>query len=741
MLSSNNNQPGNINVVCRFRPLNEKEKMNSKDICVDIVDEQQVVMKSNAENNNYKFCFDRIFELSCTQQDIFEGAAQPIIESVLEGFNGTIFAYGQTASGKTHTMQGDIDSPENAGITPRMIRHVFNHFATSSSDTEYTVKVSMLEIYMEKINDLIDSSRTNLHIREDKVKGIYVEDLTEHYVSSEEEVYEFIKLGTSNRAVGKTNMNEHSSRSHLIFLMTIHQTNVKTLVSKTGKLCLVDLAGSEKISKTGATGLTLEEAKTINRSLTTLGMVINNLTDGKSQHVPYRESKLTRILQESLGGNSKTRLIITCSPSTYNEQETLSTLRFGLRAKKIKNKPKVNKEVTVAELKIEIEKLEKLLLLCNDRVQQLEGYIRFNNLPLPAEGDFTFMKHSKKNLSEENKENNEEINQEVPADDIESDYNIIKEEREFNENLDFVDNNENPDADANEIIAESNNPEDELNLHQNEKKLKEITEKYSNVIQQYHILHSDKNILSEKYEEAVNKIQEFSVTVEQKEKLVDELNEMKRKHIELYETIYELQNKISELQKKKEYDISVSVDLSQNGEIQERSEIENLGDTDMNTSSNLIDLVNDNHTKNLLDEKINLKEETTLNTFNSSIPDDVYNKLQNIFNLDKNYLNEKDFESQIKNLSNLIRNKFNLESLFDKIAGNNFEIIQESSLTFEVQSKINVSNSSELLSGSNQSKKILFNEDDFTRLKNKFKEEKKAIMKTLDGKSEKVNYM
>jgi kinesin family protein 5 len=170
---------------------------------------------------------------------------------VLEGFNGTIFAYGQTSSGKTHTMQGVIDNPEQEGIIPRMIHQVFNHILNSASDIEYIVKVSMIEIYMEKIKDLIDVNRVNLNVREEKSKGIYIEDLSEHYVISEEEVIELMKVGSENRSVGTTNMNAHSSRSHSIFIMTIHQNNLKDLSAKTGKLYLVDLAGSEKISKTG----------------------------------------------------------------------------------------------------------------------------------------------------------------------------------------------------------------------------------------------------------------------------------------------------------------------------------------------------------------------------------------------------------------------------------------------------------------------------------------------------------
>ena len=198
---------------------------------------------------------------------------------------------------------------------------------------KFTVKISMLEIYMEKVKDLIDTSKVNLSIREDPVKGIYIENLSEHYVTCDDEVMGYLKIGNEGRSVASTNMNDTSSRSHSIVIITIHQNNINDLSAKTGKLYLVDLAGSEKISKTGAEGLTLDEGKSINKSLTTLGMVINALTDGKSTHVPYRDSKLTRVLQESIGGNSKTSLIITCSPSIYNEAETISTLRFGLRAK------------------------------------------------------------------------------------------------------------------------------------------------------------------------------------------------------------------------------------------------------------------------------------------------------------------------------------------------------------------------------------------------------------------------
>lgn len=170
-------------------------------------------------------------------------------------------------------------------------------------------------------------------------------------------------------------MNERSSRSHMLFILSISQNNIEDMSAKTGKLYLVDLAGSEKVGKTGAEGKVLDEAKKINISLTALGKVINALTDGKSTHIPYRDSKLTRVLQESLGGNSKTTLIVTCSPHINNISETISSLRFGVSAKKIKNKPKINKEMTVAELQNLLEKVERDLSDREKYIEQLKTYI------------------------------------------------------------------------------------------------------------------------------------------------------------------------------------------------------------------------------------------------------------------------------------------------------------------------------------------------------------------------------
>jgi kinesin family protein 5 len=311
-------------------------------------------MTSSYENGSpLSFTFDHAFPPSAAQVDVYNVSAKPIVESVMQGFNGTVLAYGQTSSGKTFTMTGpDMNDGEMMGVIPRMVSTVFDQIESSDPKIEFQVKVGYCEIYLERIKDLLDTSKVNLKVHEDRARGIYIAELTEDYVSSRDEVYHLMRLGSSNREVGYTQMNSGSSRSHSIFILTVTQTSLTDLATKTGKLFLVDLAGSEKVGKTGAEGKRLEEAKNINKSLTMLGNVITALTDGKSSHVPYRDSKLTRVLQDSLGGNSKTTLIVTCSPSPFNEAETISTLRFGVRAKSIKNKPKVNREYSVNELKL-----------------------------------------------------------------------------------------------------------------------------------------------------------------------------------------------------------------------------------------------------------------------------------------------------------------------------------------------------------------------------------------------------
>lgn len=409
---SKNTNGASIRVVCRFRPLNEKELVIAgqltKEGKISFISKNQLQFTSIAEAQAINFNFDYVFPPTATQKEIYEASSEEIISSVLQGYNGTILAYGQTSSGKTYTMTGEINCPEKEGIIPRMIRYVFDQILRSENpEIEFTVKVSFIEIYMEKIKDLIDISKVNLQIYESREKGIYIENLSEYYVSNEQELLDYIKIGNQNRTIASTNMNDTSSRSHSMVILSISQRNVVDNGFKNGKLYLVDLAGSEKVGKTGAEGTNLEEAKMINKSLSTLGMVINSLTDGKSSHIPYRDSKLTRILSESLGGNAKTCLIITCSPSSYNEAETLSTLRFGARAKMIKNKPKINKIESVKELKgiinqlqTKIKQLEKIIGNSGISIKQFK--IGSEDQSLVDKGEYELLKKKINNLEEKN---------------------------------------------------------------------------------------------------------------------------------------------------------------------------------------------------------------------------------------------------------------------------------------------------------------------------------------------------
>jgi kinesin family protein 5 len=323
------------------------------------------------------FTFDRVFDMSSRQVDVFDYSIRPTVDDILNGYNGTVFAYGQTGAGKSYTMMGsDIDDDAGKGVIPRIVEQIFASILASPSNIEYTVRVSYMEIYMERIRDLLVPQNDNLAVHEEKNRGVYVKGLLEVYVSSVDEVYEVLRRGGQSRAVSATNMNAESSRSHSILVVTVTQKNVETGSMKSGQLFLVDLAGSEKVGKTGASGQTLEEAKKINKSLSALGMVINSLTDSKASHVPYRDSKLTRILQESLGGNSRTTLIINCSPSSYNDVETLSTLRFGMRAKTIKNKAKVNAELSPAELKAMLKKAQSQITTFETYIGSLEGEVQ-----------------------------------------------------------------------------------------------------------------------------------------------------------------------------------------------------------------------------------------------------------------------------------------------------------------------------------------------------------------------------
>ncbi|KAM6429390.1 centromere-associated protein E [Rhynochetos jubatus] len=335
-------EKGAVTVCVRVRPLIAREN----------APEEKVSLHWKSENNTVSdvtgakvFSYDHVFHSGDSSQQLFDSVAVPIIQSAVQGYNGTIFAYGQTASGKTYTMMGNADS---VGIIPKAIQHVFKVIC-EIPDREFLLRVSYMEIYNETITDLLCDSRKKkpLGIREDVNRNTYVEDLIEEVVVAPEQVMEWIRKGEKNRHYGETKMNEHSSRSHTIFRMIIESRERGDPASGSwdgavmvSHLNLVDLAGSERASQTGSEGVRLKEGCNINRSLFILGQVIKRLCDDPAGFINYRDSKLTRILQNSLGGNAKTLIICTVTPVSLDE--TLSTLQFANTAKRMKNTPKVN---------------------------------------------------------------------------------------------------------------------------------------------------------------------------------------------------------------------------------------------------------------------------------------------------------------------------------------------------------------------------------------------------------------
>ncbi|KAK2957689.1 putative Kinesin heavy chain [Blattamonas nauphoetae] len=356
-------QSCSVRVICRFRPVNKREKEEeartgpSQTFSLNFPDEQTVKVAEKTLGS-YTFPLDRVFPPGTDQPTVYNDCGRQTIEDILQGFNGTLFAYGQTGAGKSFTMFGaDVPGQDLRGIIPRSSIHIFNHIENDKEETEFTVVCSFLEIYMEKICDLLDVKKKDLPVRESPKQGIYVEGLTEVNANSVNDIDELLAQGERARHASFTQMNATSSRSHSVFIIKLQQKTKEGTI-KSGKLNLVDLAGSEKVGKTGASGDTLEEAKKINQSLSALGNCIHALTEGKG-HIPFRDSKLTRVLQESLEGNTKTTMIVACSPHPFNCEETVSTLRFAQRAKTIKLKVKANTQKSAEELQAMLTLLQK----------------------------------------------------------------------------------------------------------------------------------------------------------------------------------------------------------------------------------------------------------------------------------------------------------------------------------------------------------------------------------------------
>ncbi|XP_071703353.1 kinesin-like protein KIN-12C [Rutidosis leptorrhynchoides] len=374
----------NVQVLIRMRPLSTMEKMaQGFGRCLKQESLQTLAWVGHPE---VRFTFDHIVCESISQEKLFRVVGLPMVDNCMSGYNSCMFAYGQTGSGKTYTMMGEISQRDgkfvdDCGITPRIFDYLFTRIKLEEENRTderlvYSCKCSFLEIYNEQITDLLEPSSTNLQLREGLKEGVYVENLTEHNVKTVDDVLKLLSQGAANRKVAETDMNSESSRSHSVFTCIVESRWEKDSVThlRFGRLNLVDLAGSERQRSSGA-GERLKEASYINKSLSTLGLVIMSLVDvanGKHRHVPYRDSKLTFFLQDSLGGNSKTTIIANVSPSMCAANETLSTLKFAQRAKLIQNNAKVNEDasgdVTALQRQIQMLKEQMSLLMKHQKI-------------------------------------------------------------------------------------------------------------------------------------------------------------------------------------------------------------------------------------------------------------------------------------------------------------------------------------------------------------------------------------
>ncbi|GFY94971.1 kinesin motor family protein [Actinidia rufa] len=351
-----------ISVTIRFRPLSEREYQRGDEISW-YADGDKIVR--NEYNPATAYAFDKVFGHSTVSQEVYEVAARPVVKAAMEGVNGTVFAYGVTSSGKTHTMHGDQNAP---GVIPLAIKDVFS-MIQDTPGREFLLRVSYLEIYNEVINDLLDPTGQNLRVRED-AQGTYVEGIKEEVVLSPGHALSFIAAGEEHRHVGSNNFNLLSSRSHTIFTLMIessaHGDEYDGVVFS--QLNLIDLAGSES-SKTETTGLRRKEGAYINKSLLTLGTVIGKLSEGKASHVPYRDSKLTRLLQSSLSGHGHVSLICTVTPASSNMEETHNTLKFASRAKRVEIYASRNKIIDEKSL---IKKYQREISILKQELDQLK---------------------------------------------------------------------------------------------------------------------------------------------------------------------------------------------------------------------------------------------------------------------------------------------------------------------------------------------------------------------------------
>ncbi|KAI7814719.1 kinesin-like protein KIF18A isoform X1 [Triplophysa rosa] len=410
-----------VKVVVRVRPLNDKEKSGNYRNSVHVVDNHMLIFDPKEEqvtffrgqrvgnrdvrkrtNKDLKFVFDSVFREDSSQMEVFENTTKSIVDGVLNGYNCTVFAYGATGAGKTHTMLGTCDTP---GVMFLTMKELFARMDLIKEDKVFDIAFSYLEVYNEQIRDLLTNSGP-LAVREDGSNGVVVQGLTLHQPKSAEHILEALDYGNKNRTQHPTDMNATSSRSHAVFQIYLRQQDKTASLNpnvRVAKMSLIDLAGSERASATNAKGARLREGANINRSLLALGNVINTLANPKCKktHIPYRDSKLTRLLKDSLGGNCRTVMIANVSPSSLSYEDTHNTLKYANRAKEIKSTLKSNVmslDSHIGQYAIICEKQKAEIIMLKQKLKEYEErkveVPALNPIPVKREAEFEKMSES-----------------------------------------------------------------------------------------------------------------------------------------------------------------------------------------------------------------------------------------------------------------------------------------------------------------------------------------------------------
>ena len=508
-----------VKVAIRVRPMNNHEKEQNSTICVDVDTQNNTV--SVSKNDTKTFQFDYVYPMETTQRQIYDEVAFPIVDSIFQGYNGTIFAYGQTGCGKTFTMMGVVDNPDLKGIIPNAFSHIFGFIKTEGESKKFVVRCSFVEIYNEEVRDLLVAKSTKLEIREDPKKGTFVKDLTYVTLKDTQDIQKCLDRGNKNRHVGQTSMNDQSSRSHSLF--TVYLEIEENNKIRSGKLNLVDLAGSERVGKTNATGQTFDEGKKINLSLTALGSVIDALSFNR-KHIPYKDSKLTRLLADSLGGNTKTVMFANISPASYNYDETVGTLRYASRAKLIKNAPKINEDPKDALLRKYEEEIKALKEQLANGGEGGERRVKKKKVKKKKE------KENNDNNNEENNEENNEDYEDEFGDDNDNDNKGSSndaEKEKLREKLAELEKNllDNKKLESTEMMISGGNLEERMKENEEEnRKFKEYREQQLK--------------LNEEMEEKLRKLEEEKKKEE--ESLKNDVNKLQAKIKELNTEINDL---------------------------------------------------------------------------------------------------------------------------------------------------------------------------------------------------------